>query len=59
MSNPLIMKLEYGARLNDEDRAVLHDLTRKTRRVARRMDISPEGERPENVHLVVEGFACR
>ena len=59
MSNPLIMKLEYGARLTDEDRAVLHDLTRKTRRVARRMDISPEGERPENVHLVVEGFACR
>ncbi|MCJ2087178.1 Crp/Fnr family transcriptional regulator [Methylobacterium sp. E-005] len=59
MSNPLIMKLEYGARLTDEDRAVLHDLTRRTRRVARRMDISPEGERPENVHLVVEGFACR
>ncbi|MCJ2132704.1 Crp/Fnr family transcriptional regulator [Methylobacterium sp. J-026] len=59
MSNPLIMKLEYGARLTDEDRVVLHDLTRRTRRVARRMDISPEGERPENVHLVVEGFACR
>ncbi|TXN54054.1 Crp/Fnr family transcriptional regulator [Methylobacterium sp. WL2] len=59
MSNPLIMKLEYGARLTNEDRAVLQDLTRRTRRVARRMDISPEGERPENVHLVVEGFACR
>ncbi|MCJ2088656.1 cyclic nucleotide-binding domain-containing protein, partial [Methylobacterium sp. E-005] len=59
MSNPLIMKLEYGARLTDGDRAVLHDLTRKTRRVARRKDISPEGERPEDVHLVVEGFACR
>ncbi|XYD07412.1 Crp/Fnr family transcriptional regulator [Methylobacterium sp. NMS12] len=59
MSNPLIMKLEYGARLTDEDRTVLHDLTRKTRRVARRVDISPEGERPENVHLIVEGFASR
>lgn len=59
MSNPLIMKLEYGARLTDMDRAVLYDLTRITRRVARHRDISPEGERPENVHLVVEGFACR
>lgn len=59
MSNPLIMKLEYGARLTDNDRAVLQDLTRKTRRVPRRSDISTEGERPENVHLVMEGFACR
>ncbi|MCJ2099711.1 Crp/Fnr family transcriptional regulator [Methylobacterium sp. E-046] len=59
MSNPLIMKLGYGARLTGDDRAVLQDLTRRTRRVARRTDISPEGERPENVHLVVEGFACR
>jgi CRP-like cAMP-binding protein len=59
MSNPLIMKLEYGARLTDEDRAVLQHLTYKTRRVARHADISPEGERPENVHLVMEGFACR
>lgn len=59
MSNPLIMKLEYGASLTDADRAVLQDLTRKTRRVARHSDISPEGERPENVHLVLEGFACR
>lgn len=59
MSNPLIMKLEYGARLTDEDRAVLQHLTHKTRRVARHADISPEGERPENVHLVMEGFACR
>ena len=59
MSNPLTMKLEYGARLTDEDRTVLQDLTRRTRRVARHLDISPEGERPENVHLVVEGFAYR
>ncbi len=59
MSNPLNMKLEYGARLTDEDRAVLQHLTRRTRRVARHTDISPEGARPEDVHLVMEGFACR
>lgn len=59
MTNPLIMKLEHGAQLTDADRAVLQQLTRKTRRVAQHADISSEGERPENVHLVVEGFACR
>ncbi|MCJ2012445.1 MULTISPECIES: Crp/Fnr family transcriptional regulator [unclassified Methylobacterium] len=59
MSNPLIMKLEHGAQLTDEDRAVLQHLTGTTRRVARHMDISPEGERPEDVHLVMQGFACR
>ncbi|MCJ2011781.1 Crp/Fnr family transcriptional regulator [Methylobacterium sp. J-076] len=59
MSNPLIMKLEYGTRLNDKDRAVLQQLTRRTRRIVRHADISSEGERPENVHLVMEGFACR
>jgi CRP-like cAMP-binding protein len=59
MSNPLIKKLEYGASLTDGDRTVLQNLTSRTRRVARHSDISPEGERPENVHLVMEGFACR
>jgi CRP-like cAMP-binding protein len=59
MSNPLIMKLEHGAHLTDGDRTVLQDLTSRTRRVARHSDISPEGQRPENVHLVMEGFACR
>lgn len=59
MSNPLIMKLEHGTRLTDEDRDVLRQLTQKTRPIARYADISSEGERPENVHLVMEGFACR
>jgi CRP-like cAMP-binding protein len=59
MSNPLIRKLEHGAHLTDGDRTVLQDLTSRTRRVARHSDISPEGQRPENVHLVMEGFACR
>jgi CRP-like cAMP-binding protein len=59
MSNSLIMKLEYGAHLTEEDRDVLRRLTQRTRRVARHTDISSEGERPQNVHLVMEGFACR
>ena len=59
MSNPLIMKLEYGACLTDEDRVVLAKLSSATRHVAPHQDITTEGDRPENVHLVVEGFACR
>lgn len=59
MSNPLIMKLEHGARLTDEDRAVLLDLSSRTRQIPANEDIIAEGERPENVHLVMEGFACR
>ena len=59
MSNPLIRKLQYGACLTDEDRIVLAKLSSATRHVAPYQDITTEGDRPENVHLVVEGFACR
>lgn len=53
------MKLEHGARLTDEDRTVLHGLSSRTRQIAANQDIIAEGARPENVHLVMEGFACR
>ncbi|XYD12114.1 Crp/Fnr family transcriptional regulator (plasmid) [Methylobacterium sp. NMS12] len=59
MTNPLIMKLEHGADLNDEDRALLRNLSARTRHVGAKQDIIREGERPEEVHLVMEGFACR
>lgn len=59
MPNPLIMKLEYGALLTEEDRAVLQDLSSRTRRIASKQDIIAEGARPDDVHLVMEGFACR
>ena len=59
MTNPLISKLEHGAELNDNDRATLGALTRQTRRVAAHEDLIHEGEAPSNVHLVLDGFACR
>lgn len=59
MSNPLIMKLEHGARLTDADRDLLQDISSRPRRIAANHDITSEGERPENVHLVVDGLACR
>ncbi|TNC05116.1 Crp/Fnr family transcriptional regulator [Methylobacterium terricola] len=59
MSNPLIRKLVYGAHLTDDDRAVLEKICRKTQWVPSNKDIITEGERPDNVHLVIDGFACR
>lgn len=57
--NPLIAKLEHGAELTDADRAVLQNLSSRTRRVTSHHDLIPEGESPEDVHLIMEGFACR
>lgn len=59
MSNPLIAKLEHGVDLTDADRAVLNDLVRQIRTVGARQTIISEGERPEFVYLVLDGFACR
>ncbi|KAB1071127.1 Crp/Fnr family transcriptional regulator [Methylobacterium soli] len=53
------MKLEHGARLTDADRDILQDISSQPRRVEATRDIISEGARPENVHLVMEGLACR
>lgn len=57
--NPFIAKLERGAELTDTDRAVLANITHVTRHVGTRQDLIREGERPDDVHLVLDGFACR
>lgn len=59
MRNPLIAKLEHGAALTDEDRSVLAQLSNAARRVGARQMVIREGERPEMVHVVLDGFACR
>ena len=59
MRNPLIMKLEHGPRLTDEDRAKLEEVCTRRRHVGPRRYLIREGDRPEDVHLVLEGFACR
>jgi CRP-like cAMP-binding protein len=59
MLNPLIQKLQHGAELTDEDRQVLEKVITEPRIVDPRQDIIQEGDRPENVHLILEGFACR
>ena len=59
VANPLVMKFEHAAVLNDDDRAKLHVLCRSPQRVKKRATIIQAGDRPEDVHLILRGFACR
>ena len=59
MSNPFLAKLEYGADLTAEDRTRLEAVVRYHHKVGPREDLIQEGEAPSNVHLVLDGFACR
>ena len=59
MPNPLIRKLKAADSLTEEDQATLQRVCQRTRNVEARRDLTREGDRPENVHLVLDGFACR
>ncbi len=59
MATPFIRKLEYGAELSGEDRRVLEEVASDVREIGPRQDVTSQGDRPENVHLLVEGWACR
>lgn len=58
-SNPLLLKLEYGADLDAADRALLADLSRGPRSLEPQQDIVRAGDRATGVHLVLEGYAFR
>lgn len=57
--NRLTRKLEGGGSLTDADRRLLDEVTAEVRDVPARTDLISEDERPDNVHLVLDGFACR
>lgn len=59
MENLLIRKLEGFGPLPDDDRRLLDDIVRRPRSFAGRKDIIREGQPPSDVHLIIEGFACR
>jgi CRP-like cAMP-binding protein len=60
VANPLTMKLEQFARLDQADRARLDQLlTHKTRTFSAGETIIPEGKRVRNVHLILRGLAAR
>jgi CRP-like cAMP-binding protein len=59
MIAPLIRKLSAAGSLTDADQETLWRLSPRTRKVPARQDLTCEGDPPENVHLVLAGFACR
>ena len=55
----LALRLEAFTRLSQDDRVALAKLSKVSRTVAPRRDLIREGERPQYVHLMVDGWACR
>ncbi len=59
MVNALARKLELFGPLSDDDRRLLDETIMRPRTVEDHQDIIREGDAPEDVHLVLEGFAMR
>jgi CRP-like cAMP-binding protein len=59
MPTPFVLKLEHGAALSNQDRQALEQAVRDMRQFKPRHDLIVEDDSPENVHVLLEGFACR
>lgn len=59
LAKPLIAKLETRAPLSAEDREDLYDLYSDSRDMAARRNIIREGDRPDHVHLMIDGWGAR
>jgi CRP-like cAMP-binding protein len=59
VKHPLIAKLGQGAELDAADRNRLEEISAKRRPLGPREDIIREGDPPSDVHLIMDGFACR
>ena len=59
MANLLTRKLEAFAALPEADRRLLDEVVRRPWLMGARADLIREGDDPSDVHLILEGFACR
>ena len=59
MTNVLTRKLELFGGLSDADKSLLAGITERSRSVPAATSIIREGDVPSDVHLVLEGLACR
>jgi CRP-like cAMP-binding protein len=59
MVSPLVAKLSSFTDFSDEERRVLDGLCRQVKSFPARTDLIEEGDRPEAVFLLLEGWACR
>ena len=57
--HPLIHRLETFRPLSAADKAALGRATADTRSIPSHTDLLREGDAPDNVRVLVEGFACR
>ena len=57
--NRLMRKLENFAPLSEDDKRLLDDVIRAPHEVAARTTLVREGDAPDHVHLILDGFACR
>ena len=57
--NPVVAKLGAATKLLEEDRQALRELCSTVRKVAAKQDIISEGDKPEHVHAILEGWAAR
>ena len=59
MQHALIQKLESFDALTDEDQQALNAFVPRVRQVGPRVDLAREGDVPDHVHLILDGYACR
>lgn len=59
MAHPLISKLQSIGELGDDDLLLLEEVGKDIRRFAARRDIIRDGDKPDHVHLMLDGWACR
>lgn len=58
-ANPLIAKLSRVIALSQDDCVALQAMCQDVRQAAARHDIIRDGDRPDRVHLILSGWACR
>lgn len=59
MTNPFIRKLESFEPLREDDRDWLRSIISRVKEVGADRDLIREGDNPETVHLILDGFAMR
>lgn len=57
--NALIRKFEQFTQVTDEDKRLIQDAAQDVRTYDRCQDIIREGDNPDHVHLMLEGWAAR
>ncbi|HEV7252881.1 MAG TPA: Crp/Fnr family transcriptional regulator [Mesorhizobium sp.] len=59
MPRVLIRKLEHFTELSDEEKRMLQDASRNVKVIEAHQDIINEGDKPDDVHLILDGWALR